>query len=60
MQITVNGQDRLIRGSIGPFTSDNLGAHSVGGFAESFSAARICRFCNATHDDIQHKVGIIQ
>ena len=52
----VEGQDRVFRGSIGPFSADNLGAHSLGGFMESFSSLRICRFCMATRGDIQTKV----
>ena len=56
MTIRVDGVDRVFRGSIGPFSSDNLGAHAVGGFTESFSSLRICRVCMATIDDIQHMV----
>ncbi|XP_068747232.1 uncharacterized protein [Montipora capricornis] len=49
----LEGQDRLFRGSIGPFSDDNLGAHSIGGFVESFTSLRICRVCMATSNDIQ-------
>lgn len=56
MTINVDGIDRVFRGSIGPFSSDNLGAHAIGGFIESFSSLRICRVCMATSDDIQHLV----
>lgn len=56
MTINVDGIDRVFRGSIGPFCSDNLGAHAIGGFIESFSSLRICRVCMATSDDIQHLV----
>lgn len=50
------GQERQFRGSIGPYSADNLGAHAIGGFIESFSGLRICRVCMATKNDIQTKV----
>ena len=53
VSLRIEGQDRVFRGSIGPFSGDNLGAHSLGGFIESFSTLRICRFCMATKRDIQ-------
>lgn len=52
-------EDRLFRGSIGPFSDDNLGAHAIGGFIESFSSLRICRICMGTGNDIQSKVSVI-
>lgn len=52
----MDGQDRLFRGSIGPFSNDNLGAHSIGGFIESFSSLRVCRVCMGTSNDIQMQV----
>jgi hypothetical protein len=56
--MNIDGIDRVCRGSIGPFSSDNLGAHSIGGFIECFSSLRICRVCMATGGDIQHLVYI--
>ena len=56
MSFHVDGQDRLFRGSIGPFSNDNLGAHSIGGFIESFSSLRVCRVCMGTSNDIQTQV----
>jgi 3-deoxy-D-arabino-heptulosonate 7-phosphate (DAHP) synthase len=35
--------------------ADNLGAHSIGGFVESFSATHVCRFCLAELSEIQVK-----
>lgn len=56
MQLKVEGQDRVFRGSIGPFSDDNLGAHSIGGYIESFNSLRVCRVCMGTSADIQTKV----
>jgi hypothetical protein len=47
---------QTFKGSIGPFSADNLGSHTIGGFLESFSCLRICRVCMATKADIQCKV----
>ncbi len=35
--------------------ADNLGAHSIGGFVESFSGHYVCRFCTGKHSDFQSK-----
>ena len=56
MSIKLEGKDDVFRGSIGPFTSDNLGAHMIGGYPESFNSLRICRFCMATKQEINCKV----
>jgi hypothetical protein len=57
--INVDGVDRVFKGSIGPFSSDNLGAHTIGGFIECFSSLRICRVCMATSDEIQYLVIVL-
>jgi hypothetical protein len=36
------------------FSADNLGAHSIFGFLESFTADYYCRFCTAKKEDTQH------
>ena len=59
MNIKINGQNNVFQGSIGPFSSDNLGAHSVGGYIESFSSLRVCRICMGTGDDIQTKASAL-
>ena len=59
MNIKLDGQDTLIHGSIGPFSSDNLGAHSLGEYIESFSSLRVCRVCMATSNDIQTKASTL-
>ena len=35
--------------------ADNLAAHSLGGFFESFRVSQMCRFCMAKREEIQHK-----
>ena len=54
--VKVDGFEKSFRGSIGPFSSDNLGAHMIGGYNESFNCRRICRVCIATKNDIQTSV----
>ncbi|XP_034096114.1 uncharacterized protein LOC117562389 isoform X1 [Gymnodraco acuticeps] len=46
---------RCLKGTIQVVAADNLGAHSIAGFNESFSGGYICRFCTATSTDIQTK-----
>ena len=47
-----------VRGTVSCVVSDNLAAHALAGFTQSFRAGYICRFCNATRDQIQsHDVG---
>lgn len=41
-----------VRGTVLCVVSDNLAAHSLAGFMQSFRAGYICRFCNATRDQI--------
>ena len=35
-------------GSVSVVIADNLGAHDIGGYLLSFTANRVCRFCDAT------------
>ena len=58
MEIKINGISYTFHGSIGPLSSDNLGAHSIGGFVESFNSLRVCRVCMGTSNDIQTKASI--
>jgi len=45
-----------IRGSVTAVVADNLAAHAIGGFLESFgpNVKYPCRFCTASSDDIQN------
>ena len=47
INISINGNDRTIFGTMIALCSDNLSSHALGGFNQSFSAGRICRFCLA-------------
>lgn len=44
-----------VRGTVLHIAADNLAAHSLGGFLESFVSDKICRFCMATRQEIQDK-----
>lgn len=35
--------------------ADNLTAHSLGRFFESFTVSQVCRFCVAKREEMQHK-----
>lgn len=43
----------FVRGTIQCVIADNLGAHSISGFIESFSGEYFCRCCEAKRSDIQ-------
>lgn len=42
-----------IKGTVLFVAADNLAAHSLAGFYESFTANHMCRFCMATRDELQ-------
>lgn len=44
-----------VKGTVLHVLADNLGAHSLAGFQESFNVNLPCRFCMATREDIQVK-----
>lgn len=58
-ELGVQVNNVIFRGSIGPFSGDNLGSHLIGGYLESFNSLRICRICMATKQNIQDKVNIV-
>ena len=41
-----------VKGSVLFVSSDNLRAHSLAGFHESFNVQHFCRFCTAKRSDI--------
>lgn len=46
-----------VRGTVLYVSADNLGAHSLAGFHESFNVDKFCRFCLASRQDIDtHEV----
>ena len=58
VSIKIEGKLEIFRGRIGPFTTDNLGAHMIGCYPESFNGLRICRFCMATKTEKDCKVHV--
>lgn len=50
----------IFKGSVLVFLADNLGSHQVGGFMESFSAWRSCRFCMITLENLRNMTDISQ
>lgn len=46
---------KCVRGTIQCVIADNLGAHGIAGFVESFSSGHICRFCTASMSEILTK-----
>lgn len=56
--IFVPSLGKVVKGTVFAVVADNLGAHSIGGFVESFSASHFCRFCVGERAQIQeHEVG---
>lgn len=46
---------KFVKGTVQCVIADNLGAHGVAGFVESFSGHYICRFCTAEKSEINSK-----
>ncbi|KAA8580464.1 hypothetical protein FQN60_005999, partial [Etheostoma spectabile] len=46
---------KSVKGFVHCIVADNLGAHGIAGFVESFSGKYVCRFCTAENVDIQTK-----
>lgn len=44
---------KTIKGTVFSLIADNLGAHSVAGFVESFSGSYVCRFCTGERSQFQ-------
>ena len=55
LSVTVDGHVNQLYGGLATISSDNLSAHSLGGFVGNFNSGRICRFCMALHSEIGHK-----
>ncbi len=43
------------KGSVQCVIADNLAAHGIGGFVESFSSGSVCRFCTGDKSEFQTK-----
>lgn len=46
---------KFVKGTVHCVVADNLGAHGLAGFVESFSGQYVCRFCTAQKIEIQVK-----
>lgn len=46
---------QFVKGTVQCLIADNLGAHAIGGFVESFSCGSICRFCTGDRSEFQTK-----
>lgn len=56
--IFVPSLGKIVKGTVLAVVADNLGAHSIGGFVESFLSSHFCRFCIGEKSQIQeHEVG---
>jgi len=44
---------RRVNGTVFSVVADNLGAHSLGGFVESFPSSHVCRFCLSEKSQFQ-------
>ena len=49
----IDGNIIQVYGTVSTLIADNLAAHEIGGYIESFNSFRICRFCNATKAQAQ-------
>ncbi|KAJ8032742.1 hypothetical protein HOLleu_22774 [Holothuria leucospilota] len=47
------GNVHNFKGSVSMIVGDNLAAHTIGGYQESFHCQRICRFCMIVQDDLK-------
>ena len=45
LSLYINGRLVKLKGTVVICVSDNLAAHGIGGFTESFSSLKVCRFC---------------
>lgn len=51
--VFISQLNECIKGTVSCVIADNLGAHGLAGFVESFSAEYICRFCTAKKSEIK-------
>lgn len=53
--VYVDNLGSSVKGTVLHIAADNLAAHSLGGFLESFVSDKICRFCMVSRQEIQDK-----
>ena len=52
VKLKFDGFDQVFKGSIATISADNLASHEIGGFRQTFSSGKICRFCLADYETI--------
>ncbi|KAL7877515.1 hypothetical protein SRHO_G00041580 [Serrasalmus rhombeus] len=52
--VYVPSLDKSVKGTVLSVVADNLGAHGIAGFVESFSGDYFCRFCTGKSCDVRH------
>ena len=53
--VFIESLGQCVKGTVMCVAADNLGAHGLAGFVQSFSRNYICRFCLCTSDEMQSK-----
>ena len=53
--VFIESLGRCVKGTVMCVSADNLGAHGLAGFVQSFSHNYICRFCCCTSDEMQSR-----
>lgn len=53
--VFVSQLGKFVKGSVQCVIADNLSAHGIGGFVESFAGGYICRFCTGDKSEFQNQ-----
>ncbi|KAL4006537.1 all-trans-retinol 3,4-desaturase [Sarotherodon galilaeus] len=53
--VFVSQLGKFLKGSVQCVIADNLSAHGIGGFVESFAGGSICRFCTGDKSEFQNQ-----
>ena len=56
VEFCINGRQKIIYGTLAVVSADNLGSLLLGGFKESCTAFRMCRYCMATKEESNTQV----
>lgn len=57
MCVKIDGEDKIIHGTLVLVLGDNLASHYLGGYTKNPSSALTkCRYCMPTYDDMKSKV----
>ena len=59
VEFCVNGRQKTLYGTLAVVSADNLGSLLLGGFKESCTALRMCRYCMATKEESNTQVWCI-